>query len=160
LFRVPIAGTRPSRSLRFTLIGTLSIQTLTPIPTGLGNAKTAVKVPSCPRLECADPARSVKLQLLEETGNELDRMDGRAAVTFAAEMLMSSDDMATMPVRDLIAGLRERARDAFAANGMIDGMVMNVLAKRMEEEADRVDQLSEFLDLNVPTWRKEIVSES
>ena len=97
---------------------------------------------------------------MEETGNELDRMDGRAAVTFAAEMLMSSDDMATMPVRDLIEGLRERARDAFAANGMIDGMVMNVLAKRMEEEADRVDQLSEFLDLNVPTWRKEIVSES
>jgi len=69
---------------------------------------------------------------------------------------MSSDDMATMPVRDLIAGLRERAQDAFKANGMIDGMVMNVLALRLEQEADRVDQLNEFLDLNVPTWRDEI----
>jgi len=97
---------------------------------------------------------------LEETGNELDRMDGRAAVTFAAEMLMSSEDMATMPVRNLIAGLREKAKEAFEANGMIDGLVMNMLAKRLEEEADRVDQLSEFLDLNVPTWRKEIATKS
>ena len=69
---------------------------------------------------------------------------------------MSSDDMATMPVRDLIEGLREKARGAFAANGMIDGMVMNCLALRLEQEADRVDQLSTFLDLNVPTWRDEI----
>ncbi len=97
---------------------------------------------------------------MEETGNELDRMDGRAAVTFAAEMLMSSEDMATMPVRNLIAGLREKAKEAFEANGMIDGLVMNMLAKRLEEEADRVDQLSEFLDLNVPTWRKEIATKS
>jgi len=87
-------------------------------------------------------------------------MDGRAAVTFAAEMLMSSEDMATMPVRNLIAGLREKAKEAFEANGMIDGLVMNMLAKRLEEEADRVDQLSEFLDLNVPTWRKEIATKS
>jgi hypothetical protein len=72
---------------------------------------------------------------------------------------MSSDDMATMPVRDLIEGLREKAQGAFAANGMIDGMVMNCLALRLEEEADRVDQLSEFLDLNVPTWRDEIATD-
>lgn len=71
---------------------------------------------------------------------------------------MSSDDMATMPVRDLIEGLRERAQDAFEANGIIDGMVMNVLALRLEQEANRVDQLSEFLDLNVPTWRNEIAT--
>lgn len=73
---------------------------------------------------------------------------------------MSSDDMATMPVRELIAGLREKAQDAFKANGMIDGLVMNMLAKRLEEEANRVDQLSEFLDLNVPTWRDEIATDT
>jgi hypothetical protein len=73
---------------------------------------------------------------------------------------MSSDDMATMPVRELIAGLRERAKDAFEANGMIDGMVMNCLALRLEQETDRVDQLSEFLDLNVPTWRDEIAADT
>ena len=73
---------------------------------------------------------------------------------------MSSDDMATMPVRELIDGLREKARDAFKANGMIDGMVMNCLATRLEEEANRVDQLSEFLDLNVPTWRDEIATDT
>lgn len=71
---------------------------------------------------------------------------------------MSDDDMATMPVRDLIEGLREKAKGAFNKGGMVDGLVMNVLATRLEQEANRVDQLSEFLDLNVPTWRDEIVA--
>jgi hypothetical protein len=69
---------------------------------------------------------------------------------------MSDEDMGTMPVRDLITGLREKAQTAFKKGGMVDGMVMNVLALRLEQEANRVDQLSEFLDLNVPTWRDEI----
>ena len=69
-----------------------------------------------------------------------------------------SDDMGTMPVRELITGMREKAQTAFKKGGMVDGMVLNVLAKRLEEEATRVDQLSEFLDLNVPTWRDEIVA--
>lgn len=72
---------------------------------------------------------------------------------------MSDEDMGTMPVRDLIEGMREKAQTAFKKGGMVDGMVLNVLATRLEEETNRVDQLSEFLDLNVPTWRKEIDDE-
>ena len=67
-----------------------------------------------------------------------------------------SDDMATMPVRDLIEGLREKAKGAFNKGGMIDGLVMTVLATRLEQEADWSDNLQEFLDSNVPTWRDEI----
>ena len=67
-----------------------------------------------------------------------------------------SDDMATMPVRDLIEGLREKATGAFNKGGMIDGLVMTVLATRLEQEADWSDNLQEFLDSNVPTWRDEI----
>jgi hypothetical protein len=67
-----------------------------------------------------------------------------------------SDDMGTMPVRDLIEGMREKAKDAFNKGGMVDGMVLNVLANRLEQEANRVDQLSKFLDLKIPTWRDEI----
>jgi hypothetical protein len=92
LFRALIADLKPRRTPRFTIIGTLNIRIPTPILTGLGNVKTAVRVRFCLRPECADPARSVRLQLLGETGNELDRMDGRAAVAFAAEMLMENDD--------------------------------------------------------------------
>ena len=70
-----------------------------------------------------------------------------------------SDDMGTMPVRDLIEGLREKAKVAFNKGGMIDGLVMNVLANRLEQEANWSDKLQEFLDLNVPTWRDEIKEE-
>ena len=98
---------------------------------------------------------------MEETGNELDRTHGRTAVAFAAEMLMANDeDMGTMPVRDLIEGMRERAQEAFKKGGMVDGMVLIVLATRLEQEANRVDQLSKFLDLNVPTWRDEIATDT
>lgn len=69
-----------------------------------------------------------------------------------------NDDMATMPVRELIEGLREKAKGAFDKGGMIDGLVMNVLALRLEQEADQVDRLGTFLDLNVPTWRDEIAT--
>jgi len=66
-------------------------------------------------------------------------------------------DMATMPVRELIEGLREKANTAIDKDHLIiQGMVFNILANRLEQEANRVDQLSEFLDLNVPTWRDEI----
>jgi len=68
-----------------------------------------------------------------------------------------SDDMATMPVRELIGGLREKAVQAIDKDHMpIQGLMFNILANRLEQEANRVDQLSEFLDLNVPTWRDEI----
>jgi len=73
---------------------------------------------------------------------------------------MSDEDMGTMPVRDLIEGMREKAKSAFNKGGMVDGMVLNVLASRLEQEANRVDHLSEFLDLNVPTWRSEIATDT
>lgn len=68
--------------------------------------------------------------------------------------------MGTMPVRDLIEGLREKAKVAFNKGGMIDGLVMNVLANRLEQEANWSDRLQKFLDENVPTWRDEIEREN
>jgi len=70
-----------------------------------------------------------------------------------------NDDMGTMPVRDLIEGMREKAKDAFNKGGMVDGLVLNVLSNRLEQEANWSDKLQEFLDLNVPTWRDEIKEE-
>ena len=67
-----------------------------------------------------------------------------------------SDDMATMPVRDLIEGMRDKAKDAFNKGGMVDGLVLNVLARRLEQEANWSDLLQRFLQANVPTWREEI----
>ena len=66
-------------------------------------------------------------------------------------------DMATMPVRELIEGLREKATEAIDRDGLlIHGLLFNVLANRLEQEADWSDKLQKFLDLNVPTWRDEI----
>jgi hypothetical protein len=39
---------------------------------------------------------------------------------------------------------------------MVDGLVLNVLSLRLEQEADWSDRLQKFLDKNVPTWRDEI----
>ena len=71
-----------------------------------------------------------------------------------------SDDMATMPVRDLIEGMREKAGKAFNKGGMVDGLVLNVLALRLEQEANWSDRLQKFLDENAPTWRDEIEREN
>ena len=65
-------------------------------------------------------------------------------------------DMATMPVRELIGGLREKATNAADDNNILNALVFNVLANRLEQEADWSDKLQEFLDLNVSTWRDEI----
>lgn len=54
------------------------------VPIGLAAVKTAVRVQLFLSLVCADPAHSVKPKLLEETGNELDRVDGHIAATVAA----------------------------------------------------------------------------
>lgn len=67
-----------------------------------------------------------------------------------------SDDMATMPVRDLIEGLRKKAKSAADKGGILNSLVFNVLENRLEQEADWSDKLQKFLDLNVPTWRKEL----
>lgn len=68
-------------------------------------------------------------------------------------------DMATMPIRELIGGLREKAANAADDNNILNALVFNVLANRLEQEANWSDKLQEFLDLNVPTWRDEIERE-
>ncbi len=45
-----------------------------------------------------------------------------------------SDDMGTMPIPELIEGMREKAKAAFNKGGMVDGLVMNVLANRLQEQ--------------------------
>lgn len=45
-----------------------------------------------------------------------------------------SDDMGTMPIPELVEGMRENARKAFDKGGMIDGLVLNVLANRLEAQ--------------------------
>ena len=52
-----------------------------------------------------------------------------------------SDDMGTMPIPELIEGLREKAKVAFDKGGMVDGLVMNVLANRLEEQFDENTEL-------------------
>ena len=72
-----------------------------------------------------------------------------------------SDDMATMPVRELIGGLREKAESAIDNdNDVLKSLVFNVLANRLEQEANWSDRLQKFLDENVPTWRDEIEREN
>lgn len=57
----------------------------------------------------------------------------------------SNDDMATMPIRDLIREIRAKTKT-------MDGsmlhviLVLNVLARRLEEQADIIDQLQEQID--------------
>lgn len=45
-----------------------------------------------------------------------------------------NDDMGTMPIPELIEGMREKAKDAFNKGGMVDGLVLNVLANRLQEQ--------------------------
>lgn len=42
--------------------------------------------------------------------------------------------MGTMPIPELVKGMREKATESFNKGGMIDGLVMNVLANRLEEQ--------------------------
>ena len=43
-------------------------------------------------------------------------------------------DMATMPIRELIGGLREKAGSAADDNNILNALVFNVLANRLEEQ--------------------------
>ncbi len=45
-----------------------------------------------------------------------------------------SDDLGTMPIPELVAGLRKQATGSFDKGGMIEGLVLNVLANRLEEQ--------------------------
>ena len=47
--------------------------------------------------------------------------------------------MNTMPIRDLIEGVRKRARD-LPPNQLLLAMVMNVMCNRLEQEANRADK--------------------
>jgi len=50
-------------------------------------------------------------------------------------------DMATMPILELIGGLREKAKEAIDNGGVINGMVFNVLAMRLEKQFDENTEL-------------------
>ena len=50
-------------------------------------------------------------------------------------------DMATMPILELIGGLREKAKEAIDSGGVINGMVFNVLAMRLEKQFDENTEL-------------------
>jgi len=45
-----------------------------------------------------------------------------------------SDDLGTMPIPELVAGLRKQANTSFDKGGMIEGLVLNVLANRLEAQ--------------------------
>lgn len=49
--------------------------------------------------------------------------------------------MGTMPIQELIAGLREKAKEAIDNGGVINGMVFNVLAMRLEKQFDENTEL-------------------
>ena len=51
-----------------------------------------------------------------------------------------SDDMGTMPIRDLIQGIRAQAAAA-QPQELLKTMVFNVFANRLEELADENDRL-------------------
>jgi len=53
---------------------------------------------------------------------------------------MASDDMATMPIRDLIAGLRKQV-DELPRERFLDQLVFSVIATRFEKMADENDDL-------------------
>jgi len=51
-------------------------------------------------------------------------------------------DMATMPILELIGGLREKAKSAIDNdNDVLKGMVFNVLAMRLEKQLDENTEL-------------------
>ena len=53
-----------------------------------------------------------------------------------------TNDMMEMPVRELIKGLRDKATLAIDTQGLIiQGLLFNILANRLEMEADRADAL-------------------
>lgn len=43
-------------------------------------------------------------------------------------------DLETMPMPELVAGLRKQANSSFDKGGMVQGLVLNVLAKRLEAQ--------------------------
>ena len=51
-----------------------------------------------------------------------------------------NDDMATMPIRELTARIREQVKDS---NDLVKVLVMNVLCNRLEQQADDIDRLVE-----------------
>ena len=141
LFRAPIVDSKPRRTPRFTIIGMPNTRSPKQIPIGMGSAKTAAKVRSCLRPECADPARSVRLQLLEEIGNELDRAHGPTAATFAAEMLMANDAEDEFLPKDILEDARgaldwEVTRDSEAVYACLRILLRGVLDRLLQEMDD------------------------
>lgn len=53
--------------------------------------------------------------------------------------MSENDDMRTMPVRDLIAKIREKVRE-MPPEMMLQQLIIGVLIGRLEDEADRADR--------------------
>jgi hypothetical protein len=54
-----------------------------------------------------------------------------------------NQDMATMPIRDLITGLRQKAKKLGDSGNIVDCLVLNVLTNRLKDQADIIDNLTE-----------------
>ncbi len=54
-----------------------------------------------------------------------------------------NDDMNTMPIRDLIAQVRERVR-ALPPEQLVITLVMNCMCNRLEQESDRADKFEKL----------------
>ena len=81
----------------------------------------------------------MRLQLLEETGNELDRTHGSTAVTFAAEMLMANDEEEFLPkeiLEDARGALDWDVSDSKAVYGCLRILLRGVLDRLLEEFDD------------------------
>ena len=69
--------------------------------------------------------------------------------------MSDNDDMATMPVRDLITSIRERTK-RMKGGDIVVILTLNVLARRLEQEADRADdKAAEFVRME-NAWREEL----
>ncbi len=66
-----------------------------------------------------------------------------AIYSHAADLM--SDDMGTMPIPELVAGLRKQATNAFNKDGIIQGLVLNVLANRLQEQHTENERLKEAI---------------
>lgn len=66
--------------------------------------------------------------------------------------MTSNDDMGTMPIPELVEGMREKAKVAFNKGGMVDGLVLNVLANRLEAQHTDNKDLRERIQYLVDHW--------
>jgi hypothetical protein len=61
-------------------------------------------------------------------------------------------DMGTMPIPELIAGLREKAKNAGDDGNILNALVFNVLANRLDEQLTHIGFLEERIQYLVDHW--------